>query len=516
MRPRVSPGLARIWLGAALAGAASMARAEAQPAGAGERIESSVVQVFATRQVPEPLKPWTKHAPEKVSGSGVVVEGKRILTSAHIVLYASQVEVQANRAGDRLSASVEFIAPGIDLAVLKLDDEGFFGAHRPLERAKGLPSVKDAVMVYGFPAGGTSLSITKGIVSRIEFTAYNWPVSGLRIQIDAAVNPGNSGGPALAGDKVVGLVLGHFGGGQNISYIVPSEEIELFLNDIADGRYDGKPALFDEFQTLESDALRSFLRLDRSVEGVVVRQPHQARPAYPLERWDVVSRIGGRPIDDQGRIEISGGIRVSFRYLVQVLASGGTVPLTVWRGGKELSVQVPVSPRNPRLIADLQGAYPSYFVYGPLVLSTATSQFIAAIGPDRKSQPAAFRLVAGPLLSRILDPPGFADEQLVVVSSPLFPHNLSKGYGNPVARVVRAVNGVPVNNLLHLVAILRDCTDEFVAFELAGRYGEDLVFRRREMVAATDQILGDNGIRAQGSPDAMAVWNAKRAAGKAP
>ena len=51
------------------------------------------------------------------------------------------------------------------------------------------------MLAYGFPTGGTSLSITKGIVSRIEFVAYNYPVSGLRIQIDAAINPATAGDP---------------------------------------------------------------------------------------------------------------------------------------------------------------------------------------------------------------------------------------------------------------------------------------------------------------------------------
>ena len=154
-------------------------------------VENSVVKVFATMRYPDPFKPWTKQAPNEISGTGVVIEGNRILTNAHVALYASQVQVQANQSGDKLPATVEFIAPGIDLAVLKLEDESFFATHPALVRAQALPAVKDAVMVYGFPTGGTSLSITKGIVSRIEFAPYNYPTSGLRIQIDAAINPGD-------------------------------------------------------------------------------------------------------------------------------------------------------------------------------------------------------------------------------------------------------------------------------------------------------------------------------------
>ena len=188
--------------------AAPAAITNALAAGAGSgTIENSVVKVFATVRYPDPYKPWTKHSPEEQTGSGVVIRGKRLLTNAHVVNYASQVEIQANQAGDKISATVEAIAAGIDLAVLKLDDEKFFDTHPPLEQAKTLPGIKDTVLAYGYPKGGNSLSITKGIVSRVEFTSYDFPVFGLRIQIDAAINPGNSGGPAIVGDQIFADVM---------------------------------------------------------------------------------------------------------------------------------------------------------------------------------------------------------------------------------------------------------------------------------------------------------------------
>ena len=162
----------------------------------------------------------------------------------------------------------------------------FFDAHPAIKRASELPQIKDTVLAYGFPTGGTSLSITKGIVSRIEFVPYNFPVSGLRIQVDAAINPGNSGGPAIAGDKMIGLVFSKLGGKdtQSIGYIIPNEEVDLFLKDIAGGHYDGKPAMYDELQTLENPALRDYLKLDKSVEGMVVHRPYKNDASYPLER----------------------------------------------------------------------------------------------------------------------------------------------------------------------------------------------------------------------------------------
>ena len=295
-------------------------------------VENSVVKVFSTMRLPDPQRPWSKSAPQDATGSGVVIEGRRILTNAHMVLYASQVQVQANQAGDKISATVEAVAPGIDLAVLKLDDETFFDTHPALPRANILPEIKDTVLVYGFPTGGTSLSITKGIVSRIEFTGYNFPVSGLRIQIDAAINPGNSGGPAVAGDKMIGLAFSRLGGAENIGYIIPCEEIELFLREVAGGHTYGKPTMFDDLQTLENPALRSFLKLDPAVKGMVVTKTDVTDPAYPLKPWDVITHIGDTPLDDQGMIKVTDHLRLGFQYQIQKIAKDGRVPLTLVRG----------------------------------------------------------------------------------------------------------------------------------------------------------------------------------------
>ncbi|MEO5959642.1 MAG: trypsin-like peptidase domain-containing protein, partial [Opitutaceae bacterium] len=439
------------------------------------------------------------------SGTGVIVEGRRILTNAHVVSYASEVQVQANQSGDKISATVEAVAAGIDLALLRLEDETFFDTRPPLARATTLPAVKDSVLVFGFPTGGTSLSITKGIVSRIEFASYNFPVSGLRIQIDAAINPGNSGGPAVDGDKMIGLAFSRLGGGDNIGYIIPCEEIELFLKDVADGRYDGKPAMFDALQTFENPALRPFLKVEKAVEGMILTESDTADSAYPLKPWDIITRIGDTPVDNEGMVRIGDNLRVRFRYLVQKVARDGKVPLTVVRAGKEMKVEAPVSPWRPMLIPDLDGTYPSYFVFGPLVFSTATQQFLA--GLNSAASLSALSLSASPLATRRHDRPAFDGERLVVVSSPFFPHKLARGYSSPVSRVVQSVNGTAVKNLAHLVELLRDAKDEFTVFEFAGRSGETLVFPRKEMMAATEEILSDNGVRAQGSADTMAVWN---------
>jgi S1-C subfamily serine protease len=465
--------------------------------------------VFATLRRPDPYKPWTKASPIEVSGSGVVIEGKRILTNAHVVGYASQVQIQANQAGDKVSATVVAVARGIDLAILKLDDESFFDTHPPVARANLLPEVREQVFAYGYPTGGTSLSITKGIVSRIEFVNYNIGTSGLRIQIDAAINPGNSGGPAIAGDKMIGLAFGGIAGAQNIGYIIPNEEVEIFLRDVADGRYDGKHGMLDEVQTLENPVLRAFLKLDKSVEGAVVQRPYQSDAAYPLKEWDVITHVGDSPVDNQGMVKLGSNLRVRFMYRVQQLAVNGKVPLTVVRNGQSIKVQAPLFIGRKLLIPDLNGGYPSYFVFGPIVFSRATAEFTSFLSSNAAAS-MGYSFIGNPLVTRRGEQPTAEREELVVVSSPFFPHKTVNGYSNRFGSVIYSINKVPVRSLAHLVQLLRDSKDELLVIHFDQRGGENIVVKRKEMMDATENVLSDNGIRLQGTQDMMDVWNKKK------
>ncbi len=481
---------------------AAAAATEPTPAIAHEA-ESTVVKVFATMRRPDVSKPWSKAAPLEASGSGVVIEGHRILTNAHVVAYASQVQVQGNQSGDKVSASVVAFAPGIDLAILKLDEESFFDNRPPLPRANALPQIKDAVLAYGFPAGGTTLSITRGIVSRIEFVPYGISTAGLRIQIDAAINPGNSGGPAISESKMIGLAFSHLRNAENIGYIIPNEEIELFLKGVAAGHYDGKPGMYDDLQTLENPALRQFLKVDPSVRGMVVHRPNDDSASYPLKQWDVITHIGDAPIDDEGMIKASNNLRLNFAYLIQKLAHGGTVPLTIVRAGKTQHIQLPVPTQRPLLIKTLDGDYPSYFILGPLVFSRATLESLQVVRARGEIA------IGSPLIARIGERPDADHEELVLIAAPLFPHALSKGYSDPTGASVKSVNGTPVRSLAQLVALLRDLKDEFVRLDFDNRASELMVFPRAQLIASTEAILSDNDVRAQGSADMLKIWQGK-------
>ena len=131
------------------------------------------------------------------TGSGAIIgckDGQRyILTNAHVVANETFLEVQRYGERKRFIATVHAVSHQADLALLKVEDKSFFGDVTPLEFGE-LPHVEQEIVVYGYPMGGNTLSATIGVVSRIEHHLYaHSGESFLAIQVDAAVNPGNSG-----------------------------------------------------------------------------------------------------------------------------------------------------------------------------------------------------------------------------------------------------------------------------------------------------------------------------------
>lgn len=467
----------------------------AERALAADNIEPSVVKLLVTKREPDYFKPWTKAAPEKVSGSGVVIEGKRILTNAHVVMHASQVFVQMRRGGDQLNAKVKAIGPGIDLAVVELADPDKLKDVPALPLVEELPQLKSHVSVYGYPAGGDDLSVTDGIVSRIEFAPYNYASTGARIQVDAALNPGNSGGPAVDNGKVVGLVFSKINEAENIGYLIPTEEIREFLKQVAAGKYEGNDLLLDDFQTAENDALRKFLKLPAETTGVVVTKPYSDDEKYPLKKWDVITHVGPHVIDNQGYVDVREGLRMRFLYYVARLAKDGKIALKILRNGEKKDVSVPVAAKREMVMPMLEDKYPEYLIYGPLVFEAASQEYVRALGANGLG---ALLVLQSPMLNRLYDKPKEAGEQVVVLATRMFPHPSIKGYENRPLGVINKLNGKPIRNLRSLAEMIRDSKDEFLRFEMAER-SESLVFRKSDMAAATEEILTNEGIRYQAS-----------------
>ena len=474
----------------------------------------SVVKIEVTHVRPDYYEPWKREPAADASGTGVVISGNRILTNAHVISYAKKITVQPFQSAKKYPAKVIASSPRMDLAILSVDEEGFFDDRPAIDFDRAMPAVRSTVNAYGFPFGGTQISVTEGIVSRIEYKRYYFSSSGLRIQIDAALNPGNSGGPAVKDGRLVGLVFSKISRGDNVGYLIPTEEIQLFLDDVQDGNYDGKLVFPRVTQTLENDAIRKKLGLDDDVGGVMIAdhatESQEAQSGESLLRkWDVITHVDGQSVDRQGKVTLEGEIRVPFTYLIQKHNDDDIIDMSLFRDGQPIDIKLQLSRNQNWLTPPLEYGQPSYFIIGPMFFMPASQELVRGLTSSRRwSNTLIYR--SSPLVTRGYDrqkePEG--DEQLVVTGA-FLPHSMTQGYSEPDYDVVEKLNGVMIKNIKQLVENIRDSKDETLVFEFAGNGSENLVWDRESFIEATESVLDDNGIRRQGSANLMKVWEEK-------
>lgn len=474
----------------------------------GEGVEASVVKIYSSVRAPNPMLPWAPGRPAETTGTGVVIDGERILTCGHVVAYASEVLIESSQLRRRVPARVVSIARDMDIAVLAVDEPGFFENHAPVKFHEGLPSARDQVTVYGYPKGGDTLSISQGVVSRIEFESFYYGAKGFRIQIDAAVNPGNSGGPALINDEMVGIVFSQIREGENIGYLIASEEIKLVLEDVADGVYDGKARLRIDWGTTEYDALRAWLGLPDDVSGAIVVGPHPVSPGFPVRENDVIVAVESYDVDDRGMVRLEGGMPIGLEAVVQRLQHEDSIGLTLWRDGDLLEVSVPLESEDHRLIPFEDGmSEPSYIIYGPLVLSPVDGYLASMLERSDRMRDLLLH-IQSPVISRRNDFQRWPGEELVMVVCPPLKHEASRGMPPSYAHIVTRVNGVQISSFPHLVEALRDLDGEFAVFGFDEHWTGKMIVRASDVDTVTDEILRDNGIRERMSEDARQIWDA--------
>ncbi|KAL6997207.1 Protease Do-like 9 [Sarracenia purpurea var. burkii] len=194
----------------------------------------AVVKVFCTHTEPNFSLPWQRKRQYSSNSSGFVIGGRRVLTNAHSVEHYTQVKLKKRGSDTKYVATVLAIGTECDIAMLTVESDEFWEGVSPVQFGD-LPALQDAVTVVGYPIGGDTISVTSGVVSRIEILSYvHGSTELLGLQIDAAINSGNSGGPAF-NDKgnCVGIAfqsLKHEDV-ENIGYVIPTPVIMHFIQD---------------------------------------------------------------------------------------------------------------------------------------------------------------------------------------------------------------------------------------------------------------------------------------------
>ncbi|RLN08907.1 protease Do-like 9 [Panicum miliaceum] len=410
--------------------------------------------------------------PKQVEGLEIVevATGERL--SAHEL---SLIEVVGSPEADCLGGGASGGSAGEVAVHSSPRDDEFWEGVSPVEFGT-LPALQDAVTVVGYPIGGDTISVTSGVVSRIEILSYvHGSTELLGLQIDAAINSGNSGGPAFNDrGQCVGIAfqsLKHEDA-ENIGYVIPTPVITHFIQDYEkSGEYTGFPILGIEWQKMENPDLRKSMGMKPDQKGVRVRRVEPTAPESGcLKPSDIILSFDGVDIANDGTVPFRHGERIGFSYLVSQKYTGEKALVKVLRDSKVHEFKIRLA-THKRLVA-------------------------AHYGKDYEYD-APVKLLVKHLHAMAESP----DEQLVVVSQVLVA-DINIGYEEIVNTQVLAFNGQPVKNLKNLVTMVENCKDEFLKFDL--EYDQIVVLETKTAKAATQDILTTHCIPSAMSEDLKA------------
>lgn len=454
-----------------------------------DRQYKGVVKVEVDSLTPNYIMPWQQGSYQSSIGTAFLIGKKLFLTNAHVVSNAERIYLSQYGDSRKLPAKVKFVAHDCDLALVEVEDFTPFQELPYFELSQELPKLEDEVRAIGYPVGGDRLSVTRGVVSRIDFTPYYHPKTSqhLTIQIDAAINPGNSGGPVLMGNKVIGVAFQGIPGAQATGYVIPTPVIRRFLKDVKDGRYDRFVSVDTQLFPIINPAMRQALKLPDNEKGILVGQVSKGGSGDgALQSGDVILSVDGYDVDSSGMVELDGE-KIQVNELTERCFSGNTLPMTVQRDGKKLDLRVTLKPSPGALILEEEyDKLPRYVVYGGLVFQPLQRNVLSSHKipiADVALELRHFKEEGGSL----------EKEDVVIITSVLDDEVNARLSDTSSHRIVNKVNGIPVKGLTHLYQLLYEANDPkskespYITIETKGN-NRPIVFDKNTINAANQRI----------------------------
>jgi S1-C subfamily serine protease len=445
-------------------------------------VQKSLVRITATSLDPDYKAPWNAGGLERGVGAGFVISGNRIMTNAHVVANSRYVTVERDGDPNKYPAKVQFIANDCDLAVITVSAPDFFKNMLALKLGE-IPALESTVSAYGYPIGGERMSVTTGIVSRIDFQLYTHSSvdQHLAIQISAQINPGNSGGPVMQDGKVVGVAFQGYSGdvAQGVAYMIPTPVIKRFLQDISNGHYDEYPDLAITYAKLQNPAQRRFLGLKDDDHGVLVSSVVAAGPSdgilYP---GDVLLAIDGHPIASDANVEMEGE-RAQFEEVVERKFKGDSVKMDILRNKRPMTVELKLYKPWPYSVqGHSYDVRPRYVLYGGLLFQPLSLDMLEAY---RTADLRVRHFFEYFVLDQL-----YLQHPDVIVLANILPDPMNTYLSPYRGGIVDEVNGKKIRTLDELASAFAESPERLVIRMIGD--GPPLVLNRSQVEAARERI----------------------------
>src|SRR5438046_1397784 len=445
-------------------------------------VQKSLVRITATSVEPDYRAPWNAGGLQRGVGAGFVIAGNRILTNAHVVANSRYITVERDGDPNKYPATVQFVANDCDLALITVLAPDFFKNMLPLKFG-GIPALESTVSAYGLQIVGERMSVTTGIVSRIDFQLYTHSSvdQHLEIQISAQINPGNSGGPVMQDGKVVGVAFQGYSGdvAQGVAYMIPTPVMNRFLKDISNGQYDEYPDLAITYAKLQNPAQRKYLGLVDDDRGVLVSSVVAAGPSDGILRsGDVLLSIDGHPIASDSNVELDGE-RAQFEEVVERKFKGDSVKLDILRDKQPMTVTIKLFKPWPYSVqGHSYDVRPRYVLYGGLLFPLNLDMLEAYRTADLRVRHFFEYFVLDQLYVQHPD---------VIVLTNILPDPINTYLAPYRGGIVDEINGKKIRTLDELAKAFTDSQDRLVIRMIGD--GPPLVLDRKQVEAARERIM---------------------------
>lgn len=406
-----------------------------------------VMKVLTTCMHPDPWHPWRRLWTDSSCGSGVLVGPNEILTGAHVVNDATFLQVQRIADPEKVEVKVKAICHDCDLALLGVEEHRFLRGAHPVAMGD-LCEFRDKVTVVGFPIGGEEVSITEGVVSRVEMQRYvHSERELLAIQIDAAINPGNSGGPVFKDGKVVGVAFQKPTEGEALGAMVPATLIKRFLDGVVQGRSTEVPSLSIRTQCLENLELRRQFGLGPDDGGVRIASVEYGGSAWgALQADDVLLEIDGLRVGANGTVRYRDRFRTGYHVVYGDHYTGDEIDVRILRDGKPLQCRLPLKPHAPLASMLRFDQMPTYFILGGLVFQPLSHDLLKMFNELRDAPPEFVVEATTGLRTEA--------RQEVVVLTTILPDAINTGYEETCYSLVLSVNGRAPRDMVEFVELV--------------------------------------------------------------
>ena len=450
-----------------------------------------IVNIDVSVLFPDFREPWNAGQPSGGSGTGFLIGKNRFLTNAHVVSNATKIVIRTTNDPQPHPARIVHIAHDCDLAIIEAEDG------TPFEKLKqltfgGIPKLNTEVIAVGYPIGGDRISVTRGVVSRIDFRTFSHSGvdSHLSIQVDAAINPGNSGGPVLQSGKVVGVAFQGFSGSvaQNVGYIIPVPVIQRFLKDVGDGKYDHYVDLAITDFAVENAAQKKALGIGDDGIGVMIADVEPAGSgAGVLKRGDVLLAMDGNPVLNNGLIRFEGEL-MDMNEVVERKFAGDKLKLSYLHDGKKQEKEIELKRFDPYVrLGSQYNQRPRYIVYAGLVFQPLDRNLMDA---HQVRDPVANYLFDNYLTDKL-----YVERPEPVLLTSVLSDEVNTHFSVYAQSVIDEINGVKIRNLQDVAEALKKEGEkkEFVVIKLLEK-GRPIVLKRDLAEAAHPRIMQTYGI----------------------